>query len=372
MPNSPKRILHVFSSLELGGAQRRFIEYLTRSEAGFVHSVYAMDSNYDALKLVDGLEAPENGTQLVPKGKTIAAIRASRRLLKQQRPDLLVTYNWGATEWSLANKYFPICPTIHIQDGFTEDELEGEIASRRMMRSFAYAKCKAVVVPSQTLEKQVKVNWSLSPKQLQFIPNGIDIDRFICPASDDLVKSLGLDPAKQIIGTVAGLRPEKNVGRLIEAFSLVEDSFPDTQLVIVGEGVGMPALKMLADRVCKKEAVIFTGGLPNPEHILPAFNIFSLSSDTEQMPISVIEAMAVGLPVVSTHVGDVSQMVSDANKDYIAGKDAKTLAENLCALLKAPDVASRIGAANQEKAKTSYAIETMVETYDRLFTDAIG
>jgi len=372
MPNMPdetpaKRILHVFSSLELGGAQRRFIEYLARTQASFTHSVYAMDSNYDALKLVEELEVLGGGAQLVPKGNTLAAVKAARRLLKESNPHLLVTYNFGAIEWALANRFFPISPTLHIQDGFTAEEQDAEIASRRLMRAFVYKGCKAVVVPSLTLETHAKASWGIKANRLKFIPNGIDISRFICPPNLDLAKSLGIDQKKRIIGTVAGLRPEKNIGRLIEAFSHVEDEFPDTQLVIIGEGIGMPALKMLADRVCKKGAVIFTGGLPQPEYILPTFELFALSSNTEQMPLSVIEAMAAGLPVASTNVGDITHMVADTNKEYIAGRDARILAENLCALLRVPDVANRIGAANQEKAKTEYGIEHMVETYDNLF-----
>jgi glycosyltransferase involved in cell wall biosynthesis len=377
MPHNAPHILHVFSSLELGGAQRRFITYLAHSGAGFRHSVYAMDGNYDALKLTDKVKAPNGGAQqvsppVIPKGNTLAAVRACRRYLAEMRPDLMITYNWGATEWVLANKFMPICPMIHIQDGFTADEQTRELRSRRMMRAFAYKSCKAVVVPSLTLEQHVSKNWGIKPERLKFIPNGIDIDRFICPAHEDFARSLGIDTSQQIIGTVAGLRPEKNIGRLIEAFSHVEDSHPGSQLVIVGEGVGMSALKMLAERVCKRGAVIFTGGLPHPEHILPAFNLFALSSNTEQMPLSVIEAMAAGLAVVSPNVGDIRQMVCDANKDYIAGNSAKILAENLNILLQSPDVANRIGAANQAKAKADYSLDTMVETYDQLFRRCMG
>ena len=223
------------------------------------------------------------------------------------------------------------------------------------------------MVPSRTLEAQVKKKWGIRDNRLKFIPNGIDTDRFALPANADQITSLGIDPSRRIIGTVAGLRPEKNVGRLIEAFSHIEDAYPDTQLVIIGDGVGMPALQMLAGRVCKPGNVVFTGSLAHPEHILPAFELFALSSDTEQMPLSVIEAMATGLPVVSTDVGDITHMVAASNKAYIAGKDAKILAKNLKTLLATPDVATEIGALNQEKAKADYHIDQMVETYDALF-----
>lgn len=366
---SAKHILHIFSSLELGGAQRRFIDYLASSDADFEHTVYAMDGNYEAVKMMDGVSVLGDGRQLIVKGNTLGAIRAARRQLNSVRPQLLVTYNFGAIEWALANRFFPICPMIHIQDGFTGEEQSTEITSRRLLRRLAYRSCTAAVVPSLTLEKHVKESWKIPTDRLEFLPNGVDISRFAKSGDASLAASLGLDQNKRIIGTVAGLRPEKNVGRLIEAFSLLEDEFSDIQLVVIGDGIGKPALTMLAERVCKKDAVVFTGALSNPEQLLPFFNIFALSSDTEQMPLSVIEAMAARLPVASTDVGDITHMVADANKPYIEGKDAATLAKSLAALLNTSEVAN-IGDANRAKAESDYSLSDMVHRYDRLFSHA--
>ncbi|MEX0297444.1 MAG: glycosyltransferase family 4 protein, partial [Kordiimonas sp.] len=111
------------------------------------------------------------------------------------------------------------------------------------------------------------------------------------------------------------------------------------------------------------------GNMVQPEKILPAFDVYALSSDTEQMPLSIIEAMATGLPIVSTDVGDVKKMVSDENKPYIVGREAPVLAENLSGLLRTPTTAEKIGAANYQKAKAQYGIDQMVAAYDQLFTD---
>ncbi len=365
---TPKRVLHVFSSFEVGGSQRRFATYMAHTKANCVHSVYAMDGCYDAMSLIDGMEAPEGNLHIIKKGNTYSAIKQIRALLKHTPPDLVVTYNWGATEWVLANYFTPICPVIHIQDGFAEDEQNKEKISRKLIRMLAYNSCKAVVVPSLTLEKIAKKSWRIPPNKLHYIPNGIEIDRFICPPDTHFARSLGIDTDSPTIGIVAALRPEKNVGKLIEAFSHVEDEFEEIQLVIVGDGVGMSALKMLAERVCRPNSVIFTGSLTNPEKILPSFDIFALSSDTEQMPLSVIEAMSAALPIISTDVGDITNMVSGQNLPYISGNSAQSLAENLISLLKKKDVAQKIGATNQAKAKELYSLNKMIKAYDDLFT----
>ena len=365
-----KRILHVFSTLSLGGPQRRFLDYLDRTSENHHHTVYAMDGDYAALELTDkAVEFPQD-MQLVKKGNTFKASLQCRKLLKRFSPDLLVTYNWGATEWALANRFLPICPMIHIQDGFTEDEVYAERRKRVFLRQVAYRSCKYVIVPSRALEKLVNWSWKLPTGLLRYIPNGIDIARFQKPATAELVSGFSIDTRRPIVGTVAGLRPEKNVGRLIEAFSSVEDHIEGVQLVIIGDGIGTAALKMLASQVCKPGSVIFTGNLSQPEHILPMFDVFSLSSDTEQMPLSVIEAMAAGIPVVSTDVGDIEQMVSEENKPYIADCKASTLAAGITELLALPEKAKSIGAANRTKAEDSYSIRVMVETYDQLFTEA--
>ncbi len=328
-----------------------------------------MDGQYDALSLMGDKKPLYNGEQVIAKGNTLAATFSCRKFLKAHKPDLLVTYNWGATEWALANSIFPICPTIHIQDGFGEDEQDREKSSRRMLRKFAYRNCAKIIVPSLTLEKLARESWEVPDERLRFIPNGIHVESFTGKADTALTKSLGIQKSGKVIGTVAALRPEKNIGRLIEAFSLVEDRHPDSQLVIVGDGVGMSALRMLAERVCSKGRVIFTGNMAQPEKILPAFDVFALSSDTEQMPLSIIEAMATGLPIVSTEVGDVKKMVADENKPYIVGREAPVLAENLYGLLRTPTAAEKIGAANYQKARAQYGIDQMVAAYDQLFTD---
>jgi len=364
-----KNVWHIFSTLSLGGPQRRFADYLARSKAqNLTHHVYAMDGRYEALDLVPGQQPLFDGGRVVPKGNTFAALKKCRQLLKTHRPNLLITYNWGATEWALANSFFPICPTLHIQDGFTDDEQNRELTGRRLMRMLSYRNCAKIIVPSRNLEKQVLTNWRVSEKRLTFIPNGIDTEHFNQPLDANFIEKYGVNNTGKTIGTVAALRTEKNIGRLIEAFSLVEDKHPDSQLVIVGDGVGMSALKMLANRVCSKDRVIFTGTLSNPEKILPVFNVFALSSDTEQMPLSVLEAMAAGLPVVSTDVGDIKQMVCEENAPYIKAHSAKILAKNISALLDEPEQAQNMGGKNKEKAHATYDIVQMVNAYDHLFT----
>lgn len=369
--NNPFRILHVFPSFEVGGAQRRVVSQINAKTGNFTHSVFAMDGCYDAMSLISDLGPMPAMPPAVKKAGMISSIRTCQRLLAEYDPDLLITYNWGAVEWALANRFARVCPTIHVQDGFGKEEQNKELARRRMIRSFAYRGCAAVVVPSHALEKIARDSWRIKPDKLHYIPNGIDIGRFICPADHALMKKFGLTDKDRIIGTVAGLRPEKNLVRLIDTFSKVASLYQDAKLVIVGSGSEEAALKSHAEKLDVSARVIFTGPLDSPENIIPAFEIFALSSDTEQMPLSVIEAMACGLPIVSTDVGDIRQMVCEENQPFIKGRDSRGLALSLSAMLERRDTGLKIGAANQQKAKNEFSVKTMVAHYEDLFWQAV-
>ena len=112
---------------------------------------------------------------------------------------------------------------------------------------------------------------------------------------------------------------------------------------------------------------MFTGHLDEPERIYATLDVFALSSDTEQMPTSVIEAMAAGLPVAAVDVGDVSQMVSAENRPFIAEANEASLANAICKLMENRELRARIGAANRTLAQTRFDEQTMAAAYAELF-----
>ena len=110
-----------------------------------------------------------------------------------------------------------------------------------------------------------------------------------------------------------------------------------------------------------------------PHRWIGRFDIFALSSDSEQFPISLVEAMAAGLPAVATAVGDVVAMVSDDNRPLIvAPEDEAGFAAALDSLAARPDLRKAIGRANAAKARSEYDERAMIDRYARLYGEAIG
>ncbi len=361
-PQRALRILHVFSTFAVGGPQRRFAAIANHFGSHFHHVVRAMDGRTDARYLLGDGASVELTTDSFPRGNLLATRRTARRMLEEARPDVLVTYNWGAVEWAMAN-WPPLVRHIHIEDGFGPEEADRQLRRRVWFRR-AVLRDSTVVLPSQTLVRIATEIWKLDPARLKYIPNGIPCARFGGSPDAHLTQQFrGQGP---VIGTVATLRREKALDRLIAAFAEVRARRP-AHLVIAGDGPERLALeRAVGDRALFRH-VTFTGQVAQPERILGAFDIFAVSSDTEQMPLSVLEAMAAALPVAATDAGDIMDMVAAENRQLVVAKTASSLANALHRLLDDAGLRARLGAANRARALSHYDEAQMFESYDRIF-----
>ena len=353
-------ILHVFSTFAVGGPQRRFAAMANFFGSRYRHRVISLDDRTDAQAL---LKTP-CVVQPAPfrRSNPLADIYRAQKFIRRTKPDLLVTYNWGAMEWGAANLAAGV-RHVHIEDGFGPEEAERQLLRRVWFRRAVLNRRSMLVLPSQTLMRIARKTWHIQGKRMMYVPNGIPCARFQMARESSLVFP-GSGP---IIGTVAALRREKALGRLIEAFTLLRTKRA-ARLVIVGDGPERTSLEQLVHARGIQDSVFFTGALERPERAMGAFDIFALSSDTEQMPLSVLEAMAAGLPVAGTNVGDVRQIVADDNKPYIVARDVLALAGAMRALLDDADVRAAVGAANRARAFNAFDEAVMFTAYDRLFT----
>ncbi len=360
-------LLHVFSTFATGGPQVRLAAMANHWGKKYRHTIIAMDGVYDCAEKFDsGVDFELHRLEFI-KGATRENIVLFWNKLKEWRPDLLLTYNFGAIEWALAN-FFGQHPHIHIEDGFGPDEADGRQLARRVwLRRAGLIFGKHLVVPSNTLYELATQNWLLPERKISFIPNGIDCERF----SNDRIDPEGpLFPRRDdeiIIGTLGALRPEKNLPRLVRAFAML-DAHPNARLVIAGSGPAGDDAKRQAEELGISERVTFTGHVARPERAYKLFDIFALSSDTEQMPLGMLEAMAAGLPVAAVDVGDVKRMLPLECTPYVYGCFDDELANSLAQLCADAELRKTLGAANASHARKHYSLVQMCDAYDALFT----
>jgi glycosyltransferase involved in cell wall biosynthesis len=303
----------------------------------------------------------------LPKYCLPCSLLQLRCLIRDASPDLLLTYNWGAIECALANRLFPVCDHVHFESGFGSEEADGQLWRRDFFRRFALGSVRKLVVPSRTLLSIASQRWGVPRSKLLHIPNGVDISRYGGQAGkreDGLIAVTR--PYETIIGTAAPLRPEKNVARLLRAFAALTPR-PDCALVIAGDGVQLAELRSLASELKIADRTFFLGHVEDVPAFMRSIDIFALSSDTEQMPNSLLQAMAAGRSVAAVDVGDVRHIVSPENRELVVPRDNEgALAAALAALVSDPQRQETLGRLNQQRVKAHYSFDSMVAAYGAL------
>ena len=381
-----RTLLHVFPTFAVGGSQVRLATLANHFGHKYRHLIVALDGNYGCREKLEAtvdyrtidIAARKGESRAGRLAATAANWRAFRRVLAEQKPDVLITYNWGAIEWAIANHPWAggkLCPHIHIEDGFGPEEIDRQLRRRVLTRRFALARSDRVVLPSKTLFELAATVWRIDRSILQYLPNGIDCARFGEAPDRRLLAEFDIAPGTPVVGTVAALRPEKNLTRMIDAFATgVVGAAADMQatLLILGDGAERERLESHAASLGLGGKVVFAGHVDRPDRAIGLFDLFALSSDTEQMPYSVLEAMAAGLPVAGIAVGDVRQMVTAENKRFIVDPGADVTADlgaAIAGLLKDAETRRAIGEANRRRAVETYDQTGMFEAYDRLFSE---
>jgi glycosyltransferase involved in cell wall biosynthesis len=356
-----RHLVHVFPTFAVGGSQRRLSILAPRLGGDFRHTVLALDGVTEAAQLFDPNARLSVRPEILPKHRTLTNVLRARRIVAGLEADCLVTYNWGAIEFALAARTLPRLRHLHCEDGFGAEERDTLLRRRIALRRLALGGRARVVVPSRALARIATEVWRLPPARVAYVPNGIDVARFaVDPAAR---QAAGRAPH---IGTIAALRPEKNLARLLAATARLHRVRP-LHLTIVGDGPARAELEREAARLGLEPGRIFVGASSTPEQYLAEFDVFALSSDTEQMPLTVLEAMAAGLPIAAVDVGDITTMVAEANLPFVVARDVAPLADALGALLDDPARRHAVGAANRAKVVERFGLNDMIRSWRSLF-----
>ena len=198
------------------------------------------------------------------------------------------------------------------------------------------------------------------------VPNGIEINRFT-PLSSKAERRVELDLPMDVplCAIVAALRPEKNHHRFLRIASLIRQSCASgTQFLVVGDGPLRGNLEQYAQKLGLAETVHFLGSRSDIDRILPACNLFMLTSDNEASPVSIMEAMACGLPVLAPAVGSIPELVESGRSGYVLEKtNERAFAEHAESILGSAHQAERMGSIARQRIERLGCLETMVDGY---------
>jgi L-malate glycosyltransferase len=364
------RILHCHSTFAAGGKEARAVRLMNAFGNDARHTILsAVPGALAARAMIDegiAVSFPENAPSL--QGKP--GVRRYREIADYLTGfDLVLTYNWGAMDVVMTRRIFgrKLPPLIHHEDGFNADEAVRLNSARSGFRRLALPTAHALVVPSRTLEAIARDVWKQPVSRVKRIANGIAVGDYGRPTL--AIPGLKKGKGEVVIGTLAGLRPVKNLARLVRCAAAI----PNARIVIVGEGEDRAVISAEAERLGIADRVVLAGHMQNPAKFIGHFDIFALSSDSEQFPISLVEAMAAGLPAVCTDVGDVRSIVAEANRSFIvAPRNERGFHDALKTLVDDAALRHDVGAANRAKARAEYDEAAMIEAYRSLYEGALG
>jgi glycosyltransferase involved in cell wall biosynthesis len=353
------RILHVFPTFKVGGSQVRFAMLAGTLGADISHTVVAVNGDHTARQIVPP-GARVTYVTVPVTGSLWKRLQSYRKYLRDQAPDILITYNWGAIEWALANMFARI-PHIHMEDGFGPEEVRRQLMRRVWTRRLSLVR-STLVVPSLTLRDIATRIWKVDSDNVKYIPNGIPLQpTYRTPLSR---LGLGLPEHLPLIVWAGALRPEKNPLRMLRAFAPLREK---AVLLVLGDGPERGAIMAEAERLSLLPHIRLLGHRDDARDIIMQCDIVALSSDTEQMPFVILEAMDAGLPIASVDVGDVRQMVSAENGPFIVPVNDTALGFAMENLLNDPALRATIGQSNKARLRECYDIQAMTSQYSQLF-----
>ena len=255
----------------------------------------------------------ESTTYLNPR--TLARLHA---VLREERPDIVQTWThhadlvggWASKVAGVRNIVWSIhCREIHRNPG----DSDGKMAffRRALALSSSFIPKRIISCSATAIEDHAAIGYPRA--KMQWIPNGIDAGRFV-PDTDaglDTRAELKLPPAAPVIGFVGRFHEMKDLATFVRAACILQKKMPEAHFVFCG-GVEVQMSETereLLAQLPQREQVRFDSFRADPWRLYPALNVFSLSSRTEACPMTVMEAMACGVPCVTTDVGDCARLL---------------------------------------------------------------
>jgi L-malate glycosyltransferase len=367
--NNGSHFLHIFPNFGPGGMELRVTRIINGMGPAVRHTIVALLGNYDAREFIDrGIRvdcpAPPQKRGLLPY------VRDLRSMLQHADPDLLLTYNWGAMDALLSAWTTGFRPIVHHECGFGSEESVSLKPVRVLARRILLPRTFAVAVTSRTLREISVRQFKLPPGKVHWIRTGIDEERFRPGLTRDWRRQAGVGDDELLFGFVGVLRAEKNLRFLLRAFTAAR--IPKARLALVGDGPERPMLEQVVREEGIGEQVFFSGRVPDTARCLAAFDVFVLSSCTEQTSNALLEAMACGLPAISTDVGDSSEMLGNIGSPVIVPSgDLPAYTNALTVLAYSPELRERLGVANRQRCLENYRLERMVREYEALYEGAL-
>jgi glycosyltransferase involved in cell wall biosynthesis len=355
-----RKVLIVLPELETGGGQRMAIS--------IANEIKAPDLQIRILVLYppkgDILEslADECGldVQYLHKksGVDLRCIVAIHQAIRAFQPDVI-----HAHLRVMPYLLLPMCLAGTKRRYYTVHNLAEKDAAgiRRRVLKFAFRRCRVQPVAISALcQQSLSETYGISKEKIPCIYGGIDVKRFSRPQTYPTAPPFRF-------AAVGRLSPQKNYPLMLQAFAEVHRRHPDTELFIMGDGELRPQLERQCEALGLGSSVCFTGNVPDVERYLWSAHAYLMSSDYEGVPLTVLEAMAAGLPILSTKAGGIVDVVEHLKNGLLTETgDQASLVDAMERLVQSPDLCKQFSDYSTMLAR-KYSIQACADQYQALY-----
>jgi sugar transferase (PEP-CTERM/EpsH1 system associated) len=359
-------VVQLLRSLNTGGQEvlcARLVERLDPDR--FVSTVLALEDGGWLSRRLD-----ERGFRVrclgAPPGLQPGLVVRLARLLRKLKPDIVHCHNHKPILYGgLATLLLPKTRLVFTKHGASS--WDGEALSG--LSRYVVGRSHAVIAVSRDIAGPLLSGGWVRRDRLHTVLNGVDTDEFQrASASPALKSALGFSPEHRLVGTVARLSKEKDQAALLRAFADLRPRMPEARLLIVGDGTLRGDLERLSGELGIADRTLFVGEREDIADILASLDVFCLPSLTEGTSLTLLEAMATGLPVVATAVGGNPEIVRDGESGLLVPPRApQRLADALVELLCDPARARAMGEIGREIVIERYSIRSMVEKHQAIY-----
>jgi sugar transferase (PEP-CTERM/EpsH1 system associated) len=297
-------------------------------------------------------------------GNDLRLVTQLYRLLKRERPHIVHTHAWGTLcEGYLAARLARIPRIVHGEHG-TMETRRRNIGIQR----FVWRRVDQVLSVSERLADRMAHEVGFPRTRIRTIRNGVDLSRWATGNRAAARARLRAEPAEVLVLAVGRLVAVKNHANLLAAVALARAAGVPCRLLIAGEGPLKAALEQQAAALGVSGAVELLGPRQDLPDLLAACDIFALSSDSEGMSNTIIEAMAAGRPVLATDVGGNSELVVPNQTGLLVeARSPEALARGIQTLAAAPAAREAMGAAGRLRAERDFSLRRMLEEYELMY-----
>jgi lipopolysaccharide/colanic/teichoic acid biosynthesis glycosyltransferase/glycosyltransferase involved in cell wall biosynthesis len=312
------------------------------------------------------------------KPRDLTALIALYRLMRAERPQIVHTHTAKAGFLGrLAARLAGVPLVLHTYHGHVLHGYYGPLKTRLLRgleRALAPMTDRIIAVSEQV--KADLVGYGIArPAKISVIRLGFDLEPFLNSETHrgTLRGELGLDNGARLVGIVGRIFPIKNHRLFLEAAALVAGKEASARFVVVGDGILRPEMEEHARRLGIGDRVVFTGWRHDLPRIYPDLDVLVVSSKNEGTPVSAIEAMASGCPVVATRVGGLPDLIDEGTTgSLVPPEDAPALADAILRMLRNRDAARRMGQAARAQVSEQFRVERLICDLEGLYTELLA